>query len=291
MTLARWLVLGTVALGVAGALGVALLFRLQQQVVFPAPGPRGPVPDLAARGAERVWLELGDVRSEAWFLPARAAASPSGALIVYAHGNGELIDDWVDAFETPRAWGVSALLVEYPGYGRSSGTPSEASLAAVMAAAFDWGLTRPGVDPARVIGWGRSLGGGAVCTLARERPVAALVLESTFTSVRSMARELGLPGFLVRDPLDSLAVLASFPGPVLIVHGELDDLIPVAHAHALDRGTRDATLIVEPGCGHNDCPRPWEAVRAFLGEKGLLTHQASPRARAPGSPPARRRSP
>lgn len=272
MNLARWILLGTVGLGVAGAAGVALLHGLQQKVVFPAPGPRGPAPDLEARGAERVWLESGDARTEAWFLPARGAASPSGALIVYAHGNGELIDDWVDAFETPRDWGVSALLVEYPGYGRSTGTPSEASVGAAMTAAFDWGLTRPGVDPARVIGWGRSLGGGAVCGLARERPLAALVLESTFTSVRSIASRLGLPGFLVRDPLDSLAVLASFPGPVLIVHGELDDLIPVAHAHELERGARDATLIVEPGCGHNDCPRPWEAVRAFLEAKRLLRH-------------------
>lgn len=271
MTLARWLLLGSLTLGLAGAVGVALLFRLQQQVVFPAPGPRGPAPDLEARGAERVWLESGGARVEAWFLPARGAAPPSGALIVYAHGNGELIDDWLDDFETPRGWGVSTLLVEYPGYGRSSGTPSEASLKAAMTAAFDWGVTRPGVDPARVIGWGRSVGGGAVCALARERALAALVLESTFTSVRSLAQRLGLPGFLVRDPFDSLAVIATFPRPVLIVHGEVDDMIPVAHAHALRGEAADARLVIEPGCGHNDCPRPWAAVRAFLGEKGLLT--------------------
>jgi len=270
VTLARWLALGGIAIGLASAVLVAILFRLQQQLLFPAPGPRGPEPDLEARGAERVWLESGDARTEAWFLPARRDAQPSGALILYAHGNGELIDDWLDAFETPRGWGVSALLVEFPGYGRSSGTPSEASLAAMMATAFDWALTRPGVDPARVIGWGRSLGGGAVCALSRERTLAALVLESTFTSVRSLAQGLGLPRFLVRDPLDSLVVIGSFPGPVLIVHGEQDNLIPVAHARALDAAAKDSRLIVLPGCGHNDCPRPWAAVRAFLREKGLL---------------------
>jgi hypothetical protein len=104
------------------------------------------------------------------------------------------------------------------------------------------------VDPARVIGWGRSVGGGAVCALARERALAALVLESTFTSVRSIAQGLGLPGFLVRDPLDSLAVLAAFPGPVLIVHGARQ--IPMPTPAFATRRRRAADR--EPGCRHND---------------------------------------
>ena len=190
---------------------------------------------------------------------------------MFAHGNGELIDDWIDSFETPRAWGASVLLVEYPGYGRSSGAPSEASIAAAMIAAYDWALTRPGVDPARIVGWGRSVGGGAVCALARERSLAALVLESSFTSVRSMANGIGLPAFLVRDPFDNLATVASFAGPVLIVHGERDSMIPVAHARELHEAAKDSRLWLEPSCGHNDCPRPWAVLREFLLEKGLLS--------------------
>jgi hypothetical protein len=139
-----------------------------------------------------------------------------------------------------------------------------------MAQAYDWALTRPGVDPARVVGWGRSLGGGAITALARERTLAAIVLESTFTSVRRMAQSIGVPAFLVRDPLDNLAVIESFPGPVLIVHGERDDMIPVAHARELAAAARSARLVVVTGCGHNDCPRPWADLRAFLDENGLL---------------------
>jgi hypothetical protein len=269
--MARWLFAALIALVVVGGGLVGLLWRMQRAVLFPAPAVRGPEPDLRGRGAEGVWLEVAGARAEAWLLPGLGAGARARPLLVFAHGNGELIDDWLDAFETPRGWGASALLVEYPGYGRSTGIPSEASVGAVMIAAYDWALTRPGVDPARVIGWGRSLGGGAVCALARERALAALVLESTFTSVRSMTQRLGLPSFLVRDPFDNLTALDAFAGPVLIVHGERDEMIPVAHAHALHAASQGSRLWLEPECGHNDCPRPWHALRTFLIEKELLT--------------------
>ncbi|MEX2205259.1 MAG: alpha/beta hydrolase [Myxococcota bacterium] len=278
MTATRWGLAALLVLAIAGVAIVALLFRLQRAVLFPAPGARGPEPDLAAYGAERVWLELGSGRSETWLLAGHGGREPSagreargGPLLVFAHGNGERIDDWLDAFETPRAWGAAVLLVEYPGYGRSAGVPSQASVRAAMIAAYDWALTRPGVDAARVVGWGRSLGGGAVCALARERALAGLVLESTFTSVRSMAQRLGLPAFLVRDPFDNLEALGSYSGPVLIVHGEHDEMIPVEHARTLHAALPGSRLLLEPGCGHNDCPRPWNALREFLLETRLLT--------------------
>ena len=271
MTAGRWILGGLIVLALLGVGVVAALMRLQRAVLFPAPASRGPEPDLRSRGGERVWLESGAARSEAWLLPAYGGRATPGPLIVFAHGNGELIDDWLEEFETPRAWGASALLVEYPGYGRSTGVPSEASVAAAMIAAYDWALTRPGVDAARVVGWGRSLGGGAVCGLSRERALAALVLESTFTSVRSMVQRLGLPAFLVRDPFDNLAALGAFAGPVLIAHGEHDEMIPVAHARALHAAVKRSRLRIEPGCGHNDCPRPWATLREFLSENALLT--------------------
>lgn len=269
--MARFALVALAVLLVAGGVLIAAVFRMQRAVLFPATGWRGPEPDLGSHGAERVWLEHGTGRSEAWLLPAVPGRASTAPLLVFAHGNGERIDDWIDGFATPRAWGASVLLVEYPGYGRSTGTPSQASVAAAMLAAYDWAVTRPGVDPARVVGWGRSLGGGAVCDLARERALAALVLESTFTSVREIARKLGLPRFLVRDPFDNLEAIAAFSGPVLIVHGERDEMIPLEHARVLRSAAKDARLHVEPGCGHNDCPRPWAEVRAFLLERGLLT--------------------
>jgi fermentation-respiration switch protein FrsA (DUF1100 family) len=85
-----------------------------------------------------------------------------------------------------------------------------------------------------------------------------------------MAQSLGLPWFLVRDPFDNLAALGAFAGPVLIVHGERDAMIPVANARALHAAAKGSRLWLEPGCGHNDCPRPWATLHEFLVDKALL---------------------
>lgn len=266
----RWVAL--VATGVAGVAAsyLLLLYAIQRSVLFPVPplpagGLSGPTPS----DVEPVWLQLETERSEAWLLRPLARGRERSPLIVFAHGNGELIDYWASEFQVPRRWGLAVLLVEYPGYGRSQGRPSEESITAAMVAAYDWAASRPDIDPLRILSYGRSVGGGAACALARERPVAALVLESTFTSVRRMARRFGLPGFLVRDPFDNLAAIRRYVGPVLLIHGERDDMISPEHARVLQRAARSATLHLEP-CGHNDCPRPWPVLDRFLVEHGIL---------------------
>jgi len=252
------------------ALGWALVFFGQRSLLFPGSRAFGTVGPEDV-GGERLWLDADGARTEAWLLPALDGAR--GPLVVYAHGNGELIDHWVEAFEPARARGVTALLVEYPGYGRSDGSPSETSIRAAMTAAFDFAVRERGFDASRVVGWGRSLGGGAICALARERPLAALVLESTFTSTVQMARLFGLPPslarLLVRDRFDNLALLRRFSGPVLLLHGEHDEIIPPSHAQALHDNSPASELYWLP-CGHNDCARPWPPVLRFLAAHGLL---------------------
>jgi pimeloyl-ACP methyl ester carboxylesterase len=254
-------------IGVLGYLGLA--FALQRSVLFPRP-PR-PTRS-AAEGrtdVDIVWLGPEN-QIEAWYLP---PAGPRGEhrvpTIVFAHGNGELIDYWLDEFAVLRAWGVGVLLVEYPGYGRSGGRPSEDSITRAMTSAYDYLVSRPDVDPERVVAYGRSVGGGAAGVLVRRRPLAALVLESSFTSVSRMARRHGLFGPLVRDPFDTLGAVGSFDGPVLVIHGRQDRLIPPAHGRALAAQAQAGELVLLD-CGHNDCPRPWKEVRTFLETSGLL---------------------
>jgi len=261
MTALRW-ALAAVAIAAAAWL---FIHAAGQRLLYPAP-PR-PSGDVALdAAAERIWLEGAGARTEAFFLASTAPVNESTAtpLVLYAHGNGELIDYWLDQFEPLRAAGISVLLVEYPGYGRSAGRPSEASIQHAMITAFDWAASQPRVDREHIIGWGRSLGGGAVCALARARPLAALVLESTFVSVRAMASEMfAIPGFLVRDPFDNLAVVRAFPGPILLLHGEHDPSIPVDHARMLQAAAAHSELHLLP-CGHNDCERPWALIEEFL---------------------------
>ena len=264
----RRVLLALVALTVV-LLGLAGLLRsVQRRILFPARTAGDASAALAAVGGEAVWLETSSARSEAWYLPAHGAPGPA-PLLVFTHGNGELVDDWVDGFETPRAWGVNVLLVEYPGYGRSGGAPSERSIDAAMLAAYDWATARADVDRKRVVAWGRSLGAGAACALASRRRVDALVLESAFTDVRSLARRLGLPGFLVFDPFDNLAFVRGYRGPILLVHGTRDAIVPVEHARALHAAAPLSELELLP-CGHNDCPRPWARVREFMASHALL---------------------
>jgi len=255
------------AVAIVVLLGLAGLVRsLQRRILFPARTAGDASAALAAAGGEAVWLEPSG--SEAWYLPAHRALA-AAPLLVFTHGNGELIDDWVDGFEEARSWGVNVLLVEYPGYGRSGGAPSERSIRAAMLAAYDWATARADVDAKRVVAWGRSLGGGAACALASRRRVDALVLESTFTDVRSLARRLGVPGFLVLDPFDNLACVRSYGRPILFVHGTRDAIVPVEEARKLHAAAPDSELELLP-CGHNDCPRPWARVREFMASHALL---------------------
>jgi pimeloyl-ACP methyl ester carboxylesterase len=245
----------------------AALFVWQRALLFPAP----PLSGAATRpnDAEAVWLEIAGASVEAWYLPPLADARGPAPLILFTHGNGELIDHWPSAFDEPRRWGLAVLLVEYPGYGRSGGAPSQRSVTAVVLAAFDWARQQPAVDPTRIIAYGRSVGGGAATALAEERPVAAMILESTFTSVPVFARRFGAPGLLVRDRFDNLAAVRRFTRPLLILHGQHDETIPVAQGRALHAAQPASEFYLMP-CGHNDCEQPWAAIEHFLIRHQLL---------------------
>lgn len=246
---------------------VAGVYFLQQWGTFPAPPAAAQQPRaFESAGGEVIWLEVDGRRVETWLLP--GTASGPAPLLMYTHGNGELIDFWADKFAAVRGAGISVLLVEYPGYGRSGGKPSERSVTATMLVAYDRIATDPRVDARRIFGHGRSLGGGAVAQLAARRPLAALILESSFTSVADILHGYHLPDWLISNRFDTRAVLAAYRGPVLIMHGSSDVNVPVTHAHALKAGAPAAELHLM-NCGHNDCPPQWELVLSFLAANGV----------------------
>lgn len=257
--------------GVGLLLYWGLLFAVQRTLLFPRPlGGRWPAPPPDAR---ILMLPSRAGAVEAWYLPPTGGPGGPAPVVVYHHGNGEVIDVWSRAFGPLRARGVGVLLVEYPGYGRSAGSPSEASLAAASCAAYDTLIQDPGVDPARVVSWGRSLGGGAAAGLARRRPVAALILESTFTSVRDLTDRYFAPGFLVRDPFNTLDVVRRFPGPVLVLHGSRDAVVATKQGRRLAAASPRSTFHERP-CGHDDCPELWDLALEFLAAHGLVTSGA-----------------
>lgn len=263
------------ALAVAGVALLAFVYEAgviagQRALLFPRPAlARVPVRPVDAR---QVWLTTHGGPVEAWFLPAFDDVAGPAPLLVFFHGNAELIDFYPAQVDEPRRFGVGVLLVEFPGYGRSGGSPSESSVTEATLAAFDWALTEPRVDARRIVAHGRSLGGGAAAILAANRPVAGLILESTFTSVRTFARRFWVPSLAVRDPFDNLSRVTSFNGPVLVLHGDRDQVIPTEEGRTLAHAAKHAELHLMPG-GHNDYERPWNVVRAFLGTCGVLPGQ------------------
>jgi uncharacterized protein len=247
-------------------------WAIQRYVTFPNPpaGASNPAAREAA-GGTLVWLDTDGERVEAWLLPATSASN--GGLIIYAHGNGELIDMRAADFATPRAAGWSVLQVEYPGYGRSGGSPSEESVTASLVAAYDWARSAGGFEEPRIVGYGRSLGGGAIAQLAARRPLASLILESTFRNLEDVVMAYGVPRWLLINHFDTATVLRRYPGPVLVLHGTLDRVFPSSEAEGLAAIAPRATLHLET-CGHNDCPPQWELVLSFLARNGVCRAQA-----------------
>lgn len=251
---------------------LALLFVFQRGIAFPGT-MRVPerAPETVPGGVEQIWLETSFGPVESWFL----ASADGGArpVIVFAHGNGELIDDWSGELRRLTRRGVHVLAVEYPGYGHSAGSPTRATLAESFRAAFDAMRARPDVEPEHIVAWGRSMGGGPASDLTGDRAVRALILQSTFSSASRVAHERFAPGFLVRDRFDVVARVRAYQGPVLLLHGRRDEVVSFHHAERIAAG-RDDLVVTEIDCGHNDCGRVWpdivDQVVSFLRREGIV---------------------
>jgi pimeloyl-ACP methyl ester carboxylesterase len=252
------------------------LFLMQRKIMF----PRGMIPQPASSvrklpGLEIIWLETEFGRVESWLLrPDSGSTARPVPAVIFGHGNGELIDFWPDELMRFTRLNLALLLVEYPGYGRSAGSPSQESITQAFVAAHDALTSRKDIDSSRIVLFGRSLGGGAVCALSNQRPSAAMILMSTFTSARSFARRYLAPSILVRDPLDNLTAVKNYQGPVLIMHGRHDTVIPFSHGTTLHKAARKGKLIAYEA-GHNDCPPDWEVfwkdIEGFLGENSIVS--------------------
>lgn len=234
--------------------------------------PRFP-PDIVK--LETFWLETPQGKVEVWILPGKDLSSASpGPGVMIAHGNRELIDYYVRHAIVYSQMGITVMMGEYRGYGRSQGTPTQEHITSDHITLYDILSARPEVDPDRIIFHGRSLGGGVLCALAGHRKAAAIILESTFTSIKDMA--LGAPDFLLPDKFDNIFELSLYNGPVLIIHGIKDDVVPVSHAVKLHQHAKNSKLILYDS-GHSDGPpdwsRYWEDIQNFLTVNNIVRNQ------------------
>lgn len=250
---------------------IGIIYILQRNILFsgqkkpPLPRNATTIPNL-----ETWWVAVTDGLVEAWFIPGHNVSTRTpGPAVIYMHGNEDVIDNWPKHLSGFINRGISLLLIEYPGYGRSDGKPSQWQIEEAVTGAYDQLAGRPEVDPMRIVAYGRALGGGAACQLAINRPVSALILESTFTSVSYLFGKYLLPAFLLRDPFNNIAAMQDYSGPILIMHGLKDRVVPVAHAKKLASHAPQAHLSIYY-CRHNDFPpnitQYWMDIATFLRE-------------------------
>ena len=205
-----------------------------------------------AGNAEEVWMDCEDgVRIHGlWW------SEPEGApVILFLHGNAQEVYSWSLVQQELAPAGCRLLLIDYHGYGKSGGEPHEAGLYLDGKASMRW-LHERGVEDPDIVVFGKSLGGGLACEIAQGRELKALVLESTFTSLRRVARKLFPflpPGVPLGEVYDSISKLPSTRCPVLVIHGEMDELIPVGEGLDLYAAAPEPKeLYLVPGAGHND---------------------------------------
>ncbi|MGD1915923.1 MAG: alpha/beta hydrolase [Phycisphaerales bacterium] len=269
--------MATVAIVGALAVTLGLTFSLDRAMMFPAKFAGAlppPPPD----------VEVIDTPSGlAWFVPAESDI-PAPVIFLF-HGNGEHIANRLPDARAYQSRGLSVALVEYPGYGGTAGSPSQASISRTAEEAYDAITARSDVDATRVLVHGFSIGGGVGAQLADARKVHALILESTFRSMVAMYRSMRLPGFLCRDPFRTDRVLESYEGHVLLIHGRRDDIVPIEHSRRLHEIVPQATLL-ELDNGHNDGPSDpvayWAAIDSVINSidaatAGLSSEAVQPR--------------
>ncbi|MBN1912382.1 MAG: alpha/beta hydrolase [Pirellulales bacterium] len=179
------------------------------------------------------------------------------AVVLFCHGNAGNITHRAELAEIlHHRVGVSVLLFDYRGYGKSQGNPSEQGILADARAARAWLAKKAGVPEKDIVLMGRSLGGGVAVDLAADDGAKGLVLESTFTSLPDTAAHHypWLPvRLLMRTRLDSASKIANYRGPLLQSHGDADTIVPYALGQRLfEKANQPKQFITLPGRDHND---------------------------------------
>jgi len=253
------------------------MYCIQDRIVFPvdqAPAPL-PRPVRADIVVTKLDLDSGE-QVESWFLPAAGVSAHKPApVVMFFHGNAELIDYQDDIVRQYHELGISVLLPEYRGYGHSGGSPSQDAIREDCVHFYDKLIERADVDASRIVFHGRSLGGGVACDVATQRKPAGLILQSTFASAAEMAHDYLTPSFLAKHPFRNDRVVSGIGIPLLIFHGTRDTIIPVHHGRHL-RDLAPGAVYIEYDCGHNDWPgrgneqRFWDEIKDFLSQSGIL---------------------
>jgi uncharacterized protein len=250
-----------VPLLLAGILGIGMFLGLEKYAIFVPERAIEMTPQSEGIAYEDVWFAAQDgVKLHGWLVPAPEARFT----LVWFHGNAGNISHRVDNIKSlhrrlSRPWLPSIFIFDYRGYGRSDGSLSDLSEEATYRdgdGALAYLRGRQDLAHTKLVYFGRSLGSAIAVEMARHQAPAGLILETPLTSIKDMAR-IALPflrvGGFLRTKYDSLSKVQEIRVPLLVLHGDRDDVVPYEQGRRLfEAANQPKTFYTIRGARHND---------------------------------------
>jgi uncharacterized protein len=253
-----------------------VMWSIQGALLFPARAEMSSDPSRRNIPFEEVRLPVDGEETFAWYAPLENARG----VVLFSHGNAGNLSGRVRMVERLQSFGFSVLAYDYGGYGYSTGSPSEKRFYADIRAMWDYLVETRGVPEEEILLYGRSVGGGPTCELAKGVTPGAVILESTFLSTSDVAWDIALYRpflWLLRHKFKNKDKVADFNAPLLILHSRKDEIIPYEHGQGLFDRAKEPKTFVEIKGGHNDgfefsektYRRAWETfLTPIFGEYG-----------------------
>lgn len=249
----------------------AYLYFFQNRLLFYPTREIAVTPDQAGMFYTDQYFELanGD-KIHGWFIPGDSGRPT----VLFLHGNGGNVGHRIEHLQFLHSLGVSTLIIDYRGYGLSTGSPTERHLYEDAEIAYRWLVESKGIAAGRLFLFGESIGGAVAIDLATKSPCAGLIIESSFTSLREIAHHafpFAPTGLLLRSDFNSLAKLPKISTPILFSHSPDDDIIPFQFGQRLFEAANPPKQFVKLRGGHNDRgyladPAYIDAITSFLAD-------------------------
>lgn len=237
-----WIILSLAVayIGIAGA-----LYLLQRQMVYHPTNAITATPSSLGYEFEDVELVTEDeVRLHGWFVPRNSA----DLTVLYFHGNAGNISGRLETIQLLHELGLNVFIIDYRGYGKSDGTPSEQGTYKDARAAWKYLQSTRAISDSSIVIMGRSLGGSVAAWLAARKSPAATVIESTFTSAVDLGAELypWLPvRWMIKFEYNTLQNIREINSPLFMAHSRNDQVVPFHHGETLFEAAPEPKRFIE----------------------------------------------
>lgn len=190
-----------------------------------------------------------NVKINGWFIENPKAKYT----LLFFHGNAGNIGDRIDKLQFLYQTGLNIFIIDYRGFGKSQGRPSESGFYRDAFAAYDYLLNTLGISPDQIIIYGESLGTAIAVDISFHRKVKALILEGAFSRGRDMAVKIYpfLPGFIFSNSFDSLTKIKEISAPKLFIHSRDDEIVPFNLSKKLYEHAKEPKEFLEIQGDHN----------------------------------------